>query len=260
MVKYLSDVDLVAFVNKPYLKPIAEIGKEEYKRTLLRIISDIKSTLRGVPNVQIIRSDKYLLNFKIHVGSRWIDVDVLPTTDNVPNYRRSYRYLFLTMLDVGNGTRQLYSTSFVQHRRRFVKDKPDHVKELIRLVKYWASRFLPKKLQKSYPLELITIYLWEKAREPSALSKAQGLRSVLEVLTKLDRLRVYWSYMAGVDYQLNETIIRKLDMRSPIVLDPANPTNNVCYMYHLEDNIEVLASAAKRTLKTDLLKSVTVWP
>ena len=87
MVKYLSDVDLVVFVNKPYLKPIAEIGKEEYKRTLLRIISDIKSTLQGVPKVQIIRSDKYLLNFKIHVRSRWIDVDVLPTTDNVPNYR-----------------------------------------------------------------------------------------------------------------------------------------------------------------------------
>ena len=125
----------------------------------------------------------------------------------------AYRNFFLTMLDDGNGTRQLYSTSFVQHRRRFVENKPDHVKELIRLVKYWASRFLPKKLQKSYPLELITIYLWEKAGKPSALSKAQGLRSVLEVLTNLDSLRVYWSYMAGVDYQLNETIIRKLDMR-----------------------------------------------
>ena len=88
MVKDLSDVDLVVFVNRPYLKPIAEIEKEEYKETLSRIISDIKSTLEGVPDVRIIRSDEYLLNFKIQVGRRWIDVDVLPTTDNVPTNRR----------------------------------------------------------------------------------------------------------------------------------------------------------------------------
>ncbi|XP_071805382.1 2'-5'-oligoadenylate synthase 1A-like [Asterias amurensis] len=259
MVKDLSDVDLVAFVSQPYLEPISKIEKEEYKETLSGIIADLTSTLRGVQNVQIIRSDEYLLNFKIQVGSRWIDVDLLPTTDNVPKFQRSYRKLFLTMLDCGNGTRQLYSASFVQYRKQFVKEQPGYVKELIRLVKYWASRFLPKYLQKSYPLELITIYRWEKAGKPSYLDKAQGLRSVLKVLTKLDRLRVYWSYMSGVDYQLNEIIIRKLDMKSPIVLDPANPTNNVCFMYK-EDKIEVLASAAKRTLKTDLLKSVTVWP
>ena len=118
------------------------------------------------------------------------------------------------MLDVGHGTRAFYSASFVQHQVQFVKEKPGHVKELIRLVKYWASKYLPDKLQKSYPLELITIYLWEKAGKPGRrLSKARGLRSVFEVLTNLNSLRVYWSYMPGVDYQLNETIIRKLDMK-----------------------------------------------
>jgi hypothetical protein len=117
------------------------------------------------------------------------------------------------MLDVGHGTRGYYSASLVQHQVRFVKEKPGHVKALIRLVKYWAARYLPDKLKKSYPLELITIYLWEKAGEPGALSKARGLRSVLEVLTKLDTLRVYWKYMSGVDDQLNETIITKLDMK-----------------------------------------------
>ena len=115
------------------------------------------------------------------------------------------------MLEVGNGTRQLYSASFVQYRKRFVKEQPGHVKELIRLVKYWASRFLPKYLKKSYPLELITIYRWEKAGKPRYLDKAQGLRSVLEVLTKLDRLRVSWKYMHNDDH-LEETIIRKLKM------------------------------------------------
>ena len=87
MVKDLSDVDLVAFVNKPYLKPIAEIQKDDYKETLSRIISNVTSTLRGVANVQIIRSDQYLVSFKKQVGSRWIDVDLLFTTENVPHFQ-----------------------------------------------------------------------------------------------------------------------------------------------------------------------------
>ncbi len=87
MVKDLSDVDLVAFVNEPYLKPIAEIGIEEYKRTLSRIISNIKSSLQNEPNVEIIRSDDYLVNFKIKVGRRWIDVDLLPTAKNALSFQ-----------------------------------------------------------------------------------------------------------------------------------------------------------------------------
>ncbi|XP_033641804.1 2'-5'-oligoadenylate synthase 3-like isoform X3 [Asterias rubens] len=266
MVKGLSDVDLVAFVNKPYLKPIAEIGKEEYTRTLSRIISDIKSTLEGVPDVQIVRSDRYLVNFKMQVDSRWIDVDLLPTTDNAKCYI-SDDDMFRSMLEVGNGTRQLYSASFVQDQVQFVKDQPGYVKELIRLVKYWASRFLPKYLQKSYPLELITIYLWEKAGEPGRrLSKARGLRSVLEVLTNLDELCTSWQDK-HIDEDLSEdNIIKKDKMKRPIVLDPANPTNNVCYMYQGKDKItgdpfmKVIKAAAERTLRTDLLRNVTAWP
>ncbi|XP_071805938.1 2'-5'-oligoadenylate synthase 1A-like [Asterias amurensis] len=258
MVKDLSDVDLVAFVNKPYLKPIAEIGKEEYKRALSKIISEIASTLRGVANIQNIRYDEYLVKFKIQVKSRWIDVDLLPTTENVP-YQSSYRNMFLSMLDVGHGTRGFYSAAFVQHQKRFVGERPGYLKALIRLVKFWASKYLPAKLKKSYPLELITIYLWEKAGKPSALSKAQGLRSVLEVLTNLDSLRVYWNYMSGVDDQLNETIIRKLDMKRPIILDPANPTNNVGGLYQEYDNKEVIKAAAEKTLRTTLLSDVSAW-
>ena len=116
------------------------------------------------------------------------------------------------MLSKGHRTRQYCSPSLVHRQVQFVKEQPGNVKELIRLVKYWASRFLPKYLQKSYPLELITIYLWEKAGKPERrLNKAQGLRSVLEVLTKLDRLRVSWKYMHNDDH-LEETIIRKLKM------------------------------------------------
>ena len=118
-----------------------------------------------------------------------------------------------SMLDVGHGTRAFYSASFVQHQVQFVKEQPGNVKELIRLVKYWASRFLPKYLQKSYPLELITIYLWEKAGKPGRrLNKAQGLRSVLEVLTNLEELCASWQYKHN-DEHITQDIIKKDNMK-----------------------------------------------
>ncbi len=259
MVKDLSDVDLVAFVNKPYLKPIAEIGKDAYKKTIEGINFNIASSLELHPDVKEIIHDEYVVKFEINVGSRWIDVDLLPTTDNIKSHS-SYDKMFRYMLNEKYRTRQYCSPSLVQRQVKFVKEQPGNVKELIRLVKYWASKFLPKYLQKSYPLELITIYLWEKAGKPERrLDKARGLRSVLEVLTNLEQLCASWKYMHSDDH-IKEDIIRKDNMERPIVLDPANPTFNVCYMYQWRDNMEVITAAAKRALRTDLLRNVTAWP
>ena len=117
------------------------------------------------------------------------------------------------MLSKGHRTRQYCSPSLVHRQVQFVKEQPGNVKELIRLVKYWASRFLPKYLQKSYPLELITIYLWEKAGRPERrLNKAQGLRSVLEVLTNLEELCASWQYKHN-DEHITQDIIKKDNMK-----------------------------------------------
>ncbi|XP_071805795.1 2'-5'-oligoadenylate synthase 3-like isoform X2 [Asterias amurensis] len=265
MVKDLSDVDLVAFVNKPYVQPIAEIGKDAYKETITGINFNIASTLELNPDVKDIKHDEYVVKFEIDVGSRWIEVDLLPTTDNIKSHS-SYEEMFRYMLSKGHGTRQYCSPSLVHRQVQFVKEQPGNVKELIRLVKYWASRFLPKYLQKSYPLELITIYLWEKAGRPERrLNKAQGLRSVLEVLTNLEELCASWQYMHK-DEHITQAIIKKDNMERPIVLDPANPTFNVCYMYQWKDKItgdpfmKVIKAAAEKTLRTTLLSDVTAWP
>ena len=45
---------------------------------------------------------------------------------------------------------------------------------------------------------------------------------------------------------------------SPIVLDPANPTNNVCQLYQQGTNGREIALAAEQTLQTPLLENVTV--
>ena len=118
--------------------------------------------------------------------------------------------MFRDMLEIGNAGRQFYSASLVKRQLTFVKEQPSYVKELIRLVKFWANKFLPEYLQKSYPLELITIRLWEEAGKPDRkLSKAQGLKSVLKVLTNLEELCVYWQY-GHDDYELGEMVISRL--------------------------------------------------
>ena len=83
MVKDLSDVDLVAFINPPYLKPVATLGKKCYEETLSSIISDLKKALSKLQNVTEIDSDIYVVKFKINVGQRCLKVDLLPTTDNI---------------------------------------------------------------------------------------------------------------------------------------------------------------------------------
>ena len=99
--------------------------------------------------------------------------------------------MFLAMLHLNDiKDRVFYSGSLAEHQVNFVGSQPGYVKELVRLVKYWANDYFPEKLKKSYRLELITIHLWEKAGKPVKFSKAQGLKNVLEVLTKLTALRV----------------------------------------------------------------------
>ena len=115
------------------------------------------------------------------------------------------------MLLMGDTDRGYYSASLVKYQRDFVGQQPGYVKELIRLVKYWAYKNLPKNLQKSYPLELITIYCWEKAGSPARFSKAQGLKVVLQVLTDLGRLRHYWQELYSAE--LAEEAISTLRLR-----------------------------------------------
>ena len=81
----------------------------------------------------------------------------------------------------------------------FIKKKPGVVKELIRLVKYWINKTVRAelgnlKLPASYPMELITIYTWEKAGRPRAFDRLKGLKAVLNVIGNESRgLNHYWT-------------------------------------------------------------------
>ncbi|XP_038044258.1 uncharacterized protein LOC119718899 [Patiria miniata] len=171
--------------------------------------------------------------------------------------RAAHADMFRAMLQLPNGyDREFYSASLAQHQLQFMERIPGHVKALIRLVKYLAYECLPDKLHKSYPLELITVYRWENAGKPQRISKAQGLKDVLQVLTNLRGLRHYWTYLYYA--ALANQAITQLGYINPIVLDPANPTNNACWVYQKGNNIIMIEEAARATLKFNLLKDVVV--
>ncbi|XP_038076300.1 2'-5'-oligoadenylate synthase 1-like [Patiria miniata] len=263
MVKDLSDVDLVVFINPPHMTSLGSTDPQLYRDKLKTVLKELAAALRRHPLVRFKRSDAYLVNFAVEVRSgatdlslRSVDVDLLPTADNISGHKYSLGLLFKEMLQMRNYDSGFYSASLVELQRDFVKNQPGYVKELIRLVKYWAYTCLPQHLRKSYPLELITIHRWGNAWSPSHFQKVQGLRDVLETLTDLNRLRTYW--VEHYDGTLAKRSIEKLGLQNPIVLDPANPTNNACWAYQRSSNREQIQGAARKTLRSPLLRDVVV--
>ncbi|XP_038044267.1 2'-5'-oligoadenylate synthase 1A-like [Patiria miniata] len=249
-----SDIDLVAFVNPPDLEPISEYRlPEDYQNQLKTVIEDLKDSLCELPSVTINRTDAFLVNFDVQVGTRTVSVDLLPTANN----DHSDVYSEMMNQTLSHRERGFYSASFVKKQMDFVSKQPNIVKDLIRMVKYWAYTCLPKRLQKSYPLELITIYCWEKAGKPERFKLVEGLKAVLLVLGRQRwKRRKFWPDYYSKDMALHA--IKTLDMKWPVMLDPANPTNNVLYVYQQGDNMKELQNAARKTLQTRLLRDARV--
>ncbi|XP_038076643.1 2'-5'-oligoadenylate synthase 1A-like [Patiria miniata] len=259
VVKDLSDVDLVAFVNPPHLQPIIDVGPQEYKKQLAEVLKDMARALGQLQNVRSIDNKGFLITFKlINIGPRSgsVSIDLMATADCHLGVADNVKKLFDAMLRQQRSDRLYYSPAVIENQLAFVKGQPTAVKALIRLVKYWSYEFLPKGLQKSYKLELITIHCWESAGRPLRLDKAQGLRAVMLMLSNLSQLRVYWTL--HYDAMRAEDVITRFQMRRPIVLDPSEPTDNVCSLYTEGDNMRLVRSAAQSALQSRLLQGVQV--
>ena len=95
---------------------------------------------------------------------------------------------------------EYYSAALVKLQVEFVKEpeerRPENVKNLIRLVKYWRKTYIPQtgheRLPPSYLLELLTIHAWEKAKCPKKFNIKIGFKAVMELLENHSNLRVSW--------------------------------------------------------------------
>ncbi|XP_071804974.1 2'-5'-oligoadenylate synthase 1A-like [Asterias amurensis] len=249
-VKDQSDIDLFVFMN---WDSIDTIGAMRYKMQLKKGQRDVEDILEGIDGVTGVRSDDFVVHFNLEYDNLDVRVDLLLTADN--SHDGDKEDMMEAIMRKSEKNREYYSACLVKQRQLFIKSQPSYIKELIRLVKTWAHAALPRQLKKSYFLELLTVHLWEEAQEPARFDKAQGLKNVLQRLADLRSIQiVYWCDEEDVD-----EVLSRLNMKIPIILDPTNPTNNVCKFLENENIRKTISGAARATLWTTLCKDVTVY-
>ncbi|XP_019504707.1 PREDICTED: 2'-5'-oligoadenylate synthase-like protein 2 [Hipposideros armiger] len=180
------------------------------------------------------RSLSFLVQAK--KSSDVIKVDVLPAFDALGNFSLDSKpcpEIYENLITSG-GRPGEFSPSFTELQRDFVKRRPIKLKNLLRLVKHWYLQYLKHKYQKvalpsKYALELLTIYTWEMGTDESEnFNLDEGFVAVMELLRDYDRICIYWTKY----YDFRNEIVRnyiKQQLRGPrpIILDPADPTNNL---------------------------------
>ena len=150
-----------------------------------------------------------------------------------------------------------FNTSLVELQKRFVKSKigdSDRVKDLILLVKFWFKKVVVPQASSncrvpSFFFELVAIHHWEtKLKRKSGFKLLPALKGVLLALTKPEVMNIVWT-----EHYSKEHVDRSLLVDFPLVLDPANPTNNVAkfaapHIWHQ------LKAAAREALEETIMK------
>ncbi|XP_055462370.1 2'-5'-oligoadenylate synthase-like protein 2 [Psammomys obesus] len=127
-----------------------------------------------------------------------------------------------------------FSPSFTELQRHFVKSRPVKLKDLLRLVKFWYLQYLRRKYRRArlpskYALELLTIYAWEMGTESSESFRLDaGFVAVMELLRDYEDICIYWTkYYDFRNEVVGNFLKEQLKGDRPIILDPADPTNNL---------------------------------
>ncbi|XP_077992168.1 2'-5'-oligoadenylate synthase 1A-like [Glandiceps talaboti] len=189
-------------------------------------------------------------------------VDLLPTFEvlgqNPSNDKIEETYQ--TMFGLSRRQVNYYSVPLCQLQLEFVRKQPTRAKTLIRLVKYWRKTEVEKKKKKatlrypnSYSMELITIHVWEEAVKPRRINLAGAFKAVLRQLVNYKHLDVEW-----YDYYSPEIADQaRWETERPILLDPANPTNNIMATFKPEA-WDDLATIAAESMRRPLLRNVVI--
>uniref|UniRef100_K7G2Z1 2'-5'-oligoadenylate synthetase 1 domain-containing protein n=1 Tax=Pelodiscus sinensis TaxID=13735 RepID=K7G2Z1_PELSI len=255
-----SDIDVVLFSK-------AFENLEDCKKKLPEVIDDLGKRLKksswssrfgsqwlwwgNMANTFPSLGDLGLENHHIHSFDIMPCYDILgPTPSTVQCIKQSfYRKLYLC-----NDTDeiQMYSMCLLQYQVEFIKTSTMRVKDLIRLVKHWFRTSFAKptaqnKLPSSYAVELITIFIWQLAGKPVCFSLVQGMRAILKFLVRYTEMCIVWHKHYSPNCMIFKKCIRQgITVRSrPVVLDPTNPTFNMCKNSNAWDEV---AHVARRSL------------
>ncbi|KAM6165689.1 2'-5'-oligoadenylate synthase-like protein 2 [Erethizon dorsatum] len=127
-----------------------------------------------------------------------------------------------------------FSPSFTVLQRDFVKKRPIKLKNLLRLVKFWYLKYVKSQYQRvalpsKYALELLTIYVWEMGTDQEdSFNMDEGLVAVMKLLRDYEGICIYWTKYYDFQSEIVRNFIKQeLKKSRPIILDPADPTNNL---------------------------------
>ncbi|XP_032191570.1 2'-5'-oligoadenylate synthase 3-like isoform X3 [Mustela erminea] len=198
-----------------------------------------------------------LHSHSFEIMAYWDILGPVPSTDlKLHLYRRLY-------LCDDSDMAQLCALALLPYQVDFVKASVARVKELTRLMIHWFKTSFAnsteenkfRKLPSSYTVELLTIHIWELAGKPLLFSLVQGMRAVLKLLVRYAEIEVVWHRHYCPKFPIFVKVKQK--HTRPFILDPANPTVNVCDTCNAWDEV---ALVARHSLLKPLFSGVRAEP
>nr|XP_014432653.2 2'-5'-oligoadenylate synthase 3-like isoform X2 [Pelodiscus sinensis] len=255
-----SDIDVVLFSK-------AFENLEDCKKKLPEVIDDLGKRLKKSSwSSRIMMAKRTQLSlrfhFKCHRNHHIHSFDIMPCYDILgPTPSTGIKQSFYRKLYLCNDTDeiQMYSMCLLQYQVEFIKTSTMRVKDLIRLVKHWFRTSFAKptaqnkfrRLPSSYAVELITIFIWQLAGKPVCFSLVQGMRAILKFLVRYTEMCIVWHKHYSPNCMIFKKVIQK--ETRPVVLDPTNPTFNMCKNSNAWDEV---AHVARRSLLKPLFNGV----
>ncbi|XP_071118193.1 2'-5'-oligoadenylate synthase 1A-like isoform X1 [Haliotis cracherodii] len=218
-VRGISDVDLVVFIND--VNSIQQL-QDNMETILDKLQNAFARNWTGT--LQLVNRSDRCLQYKLSCSdsNHVHEVDILPAY-NVVEVKTSHG-VFNEMMTKTDRQRRFYSPCFITEQVKLVKSATIKVKNLVRLVKYWANREVNRpndKILKSFFLEIVVISLWKNRGSPSDFNTNDWFKEVMTQLADLTSLRILWPdiYTVSSYYDIRMT-------PNPVALDPANPYSN----------------------------------
>ncbi|XP_044541368.1 2'-5'-oligoadenylate synthase 3-like [Gracilinanus agilis] len=231
VLKGRSDGTLVIFLNEQFEDDIAQKRKirqvlEMWDPRPIEKVEMIGDKLQLV----LVTSELHITFEVLPVFSTWVK----PSNWNSRTWASSYKpspEVYRNLIKPENSACES-SVCFTELQGNFFNTRPQKLKNLILLVKFWYQQCQRRLGQDSFPLqyalELLTVYAWEQGSDEEEFNTGEGILTVLELITQYDKLCIYWT----VNYNFEDETIRnylqnQLRKVRPIILDPADPTHNV---------------------------------
>uniref|UniRef100_A0A8C2VUD1 2'-5'-oligoadenylate synthase-like protein 2 n=2 Tax=Chinchilla lanigera TaxID=34839 RepID=A0A8C2VUD1_CHILA len=241
MLNHSSDVDMVLFLScftsfkqqADFLGPIVDFIEKRLDHCSESLAYNI-TVAHHIPGPRTPRS----LNVQVQSkkNSDIIHMDVVLAFDALGSFCPDSKPAPKIYEDLINSCRYPgeFSPSFTVLRRDFVKRRPIKLKNLLRLVKFWYLKYVKSQYQgaalpSKYALELLTIYAWEIGTDQQEnFNMNEGFVAVMTLLRDYEGICIYWTKYYDFQSEIVRNYIKQqLKKSRPIILDPADPTNNL---------------------------------